>query len=261
MIDLHLHILPGLDDGARSIDVSGAMLHRAADLGFHQLVATPHLPEPLGEARRNHVLHVLIDVRELAAPLKIDVRLGFEVPLTPDLPERLMAGEQSRLGGSQAVLVDLPFAGWPNHAADTLFSLQTNGYRPVLAHPERYLAVQENPQLAIALAERGTVLQVTIGSVSGLFGKAARRTAETLLRAGAIGAAASDAHSAGHRYVAVPEGLARLRDLVGEEGVSILTDATPHALLSDLPLPEPPVAVPTGSSRWLGALLGRRGSQ
>jgi protein-tyrosine phosphatase len=261
VIDLHLHILPGLDDGAPSIDVSAAMLERSAQLGFRELVATPHLTEPLSDARRAHAVDALIAVRELATRLDVDVRLGYEILLTPDLPERLAGGEQSRLSGSQAVLVELPFVAWPNHTADTVFALQAEGFRPVLAHAERYLAVQEVPSLAIALAERGIVLQLTIGSVAGLFGKAARVTAEALLRAGAIGVVATDAHSAGHRYVSVDEGLARLRKLVNEDGVSLLTDAIPRALLNDLPLPENPVVVNTGTTRWFGALFGRSGAR
>lgn len=259
VIDLHLHLLPGLDDGARSIDVAGAMIHQAAALGFRELVATPHLPQPLTAARGLKTLRALTDVRQLASPLDVDVRLGYEVPLVPELPERLLAGEAISLDGSRAVLVELPFTSWPNHTDDTLFSLQTAGYRPVLAHPERYRAVQANPELAIELARRGTVLQLTTGSVAGLFGKSVRRTCETLLRAGVVGLVASDAHSAGSRYTAVPEGLERLRELVGEEGVEQLTQAIPHALLHDLPLPELPAAAGAGTGRWFGTFLKRYG--
>lgn len=232
MIDLHIHLLAGVDDGAASPEVTGLMLQRARDLGFRTLVATPHLPGPLHERYRARVERAFDLARDLAAPLGVEVRLGFEAALTPDLPHRLERGEPATLGGSKAVLVDLPFGGWPHHADDTFFALQTAGYTPVLAHPERYADVQRDPMRVVDLAARGVLLQVTVGSLAGLFGKATRRTAEDLLRRGAIYVAATDAHSAGHRFGAVPDGLERLRELVGEAGVEQLLVTGPRALLS-----------------------------
>ena len=246
MIDLHIHLLPDVDDGAASPDITQAMLQRARDLGFRTLVATPHLPGPLNDGYRARVERGLDLAREMGAPLGMEVRLGFEAALAPDLPRRLERGEPVTLDGSKAILVDLPFGGWPHHADDTLFALQTAGYRPVLAHPERYAEIQRNPARAVSLAARGVVLQVTIGSLTGLFGRAARRTAEALLRQGAIQVAATDAHSAGHRFGAVPDGLERLVAIVGEAGGEQLLVSGPRALLGGNALPTLP---PVGGER------------
>ena len=161
-------------------------------------------------------------------------------------------GGADRAGGSRAILVDLPFSGWPLHAEGSLFALQTAGYRPVLAHPERYGTVQADPARAIDLAARGVLLQINLPSLTGLFGQAARRAAEVLLRAGAVHLAASDAHSPGHRYAAVPDGIARLRALVGDEGVSVLMREMPRALLDGQALPAAPTAAAeaTGAGWW-----------
>lgn len=259
MIDLHIHLLPEVDDGATSADVTRAMLERARDLGFGTLVATPHLPGPLTERYRARVERAFDLARQMGAPLGVEVRLGFEAALTPDLPRRLERGEPVTLDGSKAILVDLPFSGWPHHADDTFFALQTAGYRPVLAHPERYAEIQRDPARAVSLAARGVVLQLTIGSLTGLFGKAARRTAEALLRQGAIQLAATDAHSAGHRLGAVPDGLERLVAIVGEVGVEQLLVSGPGALLTGDPVPVPPVASPNkaGTLGVVSRLLGR----
>ncbi len=244
LIDLHIHLLPGVDDGAASPEVTGKMLERARDLGFGTLVATPHLPGPLNDRYLGRVERAFALAREMAAPLGVDVKLGFEAALTPDLPHRLEQGEPVTLGRSKAVLVELPFSGWPHHTDDTLFAIQSAGYTAVLAHPERYVEVQRNSARARDLAARGVLLQVTIGSLAGLFGKAPRRTAEELLQSGAVSVVATDGHSAGHRFTAVPYGLERLRELVGEAGVEQLLLSGPRALLAGDAVPAPPLASP-----------------
>lgn len=253
VIDLHLHLLPAVDDGAADAAVTLAMLEVARSLGFHTLVATPHLPDPLTPEYASRIASALDRTREAAIPFGIAVAQGFEVALSPDLVHRLKRGEPSTLGGGISILVDLPFAGWPHHTETSLFALQTAGYRPVLAHPERYRAVQDDPARAISLAERGVLLQINLPSLTGMFGAPARRTAEILLRAGAVHLAASDAHSAGHRYAAVPGGIARLRDLVGEDGAHRMLQDAPAVLLAGDPIPPAPRSASTAAGEgWWG---------
>jgi protein-tyrosine phosphatase len=261
MIDIHLHLLPGVDDGAASPEETRGMLARARALGFAVLVATPHLPDRLDPPYRERVASAFALTRELAAAEEIEVRPGFEVRLTPDLPRRLAEGEPITLGGSNAVLVDLPFGGWPHHVDQTLFAVQTAGFRPVLAHPERYAAVQDELARALRLAERGVLMQLNLGSLHGLFGKRAQRTAEALLRAGAVHAVATDAHSAGGRYAEVPKGLARLTELVGAAGRDRLLIETPAALLAGAPVRAASVGTEwPGNGGWQARLrrLARR---
>ena len=123
MIDLHVHLLPAIDDGAASPAVTEAMLARARAVGFTTVVATPHLPGPLLPAYRERVETAYLQTRAWGAAAGVDVRLGYEIALTPDLPGRLERGEPSTLGDGTAVLVDLPFVGWPHHAEQTLFAL------------------------------------------------------------------------------------------------------------------------------------------
>ena len=260
MIDLHLHLLSDVDDGAASMAVTEAMLDRAQRWGFHTLVATPHLVGPLTGAYQSHIDGVLAETQGLAETRQIEVLLGYEVVLTPELPRRLAAGEPITLAGSRAVLVELPIAAWPNHAETTMFALQTAGYRPILAHPERYMTLRDDPDRAIELAERGVMLQVTIGSLAGLFGKRVQHAAETWLRAGAVDLVATDAHSAGHRLSAVPEGLAQLERIIGSAEVRRVTEDVPAALLRDAPLPARVAESKNAISRWptpLARMLSR----
>lgn len=254
MIDLHLHLLPGIDDGAASIDESREMLTAARALGFHTLVATPHLMEHLEPEEQWRIAAALSSVAAAAQPLGMRVDLGYEVALTPDLPARLAANEPVTLAGSRAILVELPAVGWPTYTESALFALQAAGYRPLLAHPERYQAVQEDPALALDLAQRGILLQVTFSSFAGLFGKPAKRAAETLLRHQAIHVLASDAHSAGHRLVAVEQARARVAKLVGERATRTMTVDNPRALLADAPLPAQPPVIESEQGGWRSIL-------
>ena len=242
MLDIHSHILPGVDDGASTLDVSIAMLDAARGIGIRTIIATPHLTEPLTTEYDHAVRSALNLIEPHARERGIVIERGFEIRLAPGLARRIQDGETSTLAGSNVVLVDLPFVDWPLFADDTLFALQAAGFQPILAHPERYPRIQKSPGFGLEIAQRGVALQVNIASLTGLFGRQARRAAEDLLKLGAIHIAATDAHSAGHRMAAVPEGMDRLRDLVGEEGLNRLVTENPASLLNGDPLPAPVVA-------------------
>ena len=254
MLDLHLHLLPDIDDGAASLAVTEAMLRRSKQMGFDTLVTTPHLVAPLSGAYRGRIQDSFRQVNELAKRFDIELLLGYEVALNANVPRRLIQGEPITLAESRAVLVELPVGGWQHHVEDTLLALRSAGYRPVIAHPERCEGLHGQPDRVRRLVERGVMLQVTIGSLTGLFGKKAQRIAETWLRQGAVGLVASDAHSNGNRLSCVPKGLARLDRLVGPSERRRLTVEMPAALLrDDAKLPTRDVYCDhAADQKWLG---------
>lgn len=259
MLDLHLHILAQVDDGPSDRDESASMLAVAASLGYTTLVATPHLLEPLTGTYSERVEAELGWLSARAAESGLELKSGFEVRLTPDIGTRLESGEAITLGGSRTILVELPFAGWPTFTDHALFDIMTAGFRPLLAHPERYAAVLDNPGLIDTLHERGVLMQITTGSLAGLFGKRSREVAERCLQAGLVDILASDAHSAGRRFVAVVNGIARAEELVGEARIHQLTHENPAALLADQPLavrldPAPEVSTENGRRKSLSRL-------
>ena len=260
MIDLHLHLLPAIDDGAPSLEVSRAMLDRARRAGFDTLVATPHLNGPLTNEYRDRVAAAWSEVAPIAAAAGIDIRQGYEIKLSPDLALRLEAGEPVTLGGGRAVLVELPFVGWPDYTERSLSDLQTAGFRPLLAHPERYIYAHRDVDRLVQLAERGVAQQVTFGSLAGLFGDRVQEVAEELLVRDAVTVLATDAHSAGKRYETVERGYARAHALVGTARLKQLVEDNARALLRDEPLPTPmPVSAEEGSQNGWRTAFGRLG--
>lgn len=256
MIDIHSHLLPGVDDGAPNVQASIDMLDAYVANGFVTVATTPHLMGRLDPAYRTTIDDAFAQVEPLARERGISLVRGFEIRLEPDLPKQLRRGEPIALGDTNVVLVDLPFTEWPMYADSTLFAVQTAGYRVVLAHPERYPGIQDNPARATELVSRGIILQVTIGSFSGAFGKRAKRCAETLLDLGVVQVVATDAHSAGHRMAAVPAGMDRLRKLVGQQQLETLTVLAPAMLLNGDGAP-PPVRPVSTSWRERIPLLRR----
>jgi protein-tyrosine phosphatase len=256
MIDLHSHLLPGIDDGAPDIDVAVKMLDAYVGNGFRTVATTPHLMQRLDQRCHQAVQDAFAQVEPHARERGISLVRGFEIRLMPDVPSQLIAGDRIGLEDTDTVLVDLPFTDWPLYADDTLFGVQTTGHRIILAHPERYPAIQDDPEKASDLVARGIILQVTIGSFSGAFGKRAKRSAETLLEHGLVHLLATDAHSAGHRMAAVPSGMARLRELLTPDQLHQLTVEAPACLLNGEAVPAP-VQPATRSWRDRFSLLRR----
>jgi len=242
LIDLHSHVLPGLDDGSRTLDDALLLCEAAAQDGITTLAATPHVrhdypttPEQMEAA--------LAALREAGPP--VEVVPGGEL----DLEELGRPKEELRrfgLGGRpDLLLVETPYVGWPLDLAERVFRLRVQGFRVVLAHPERNPDVQARPELLEPLVADGTFVQLTAASVDGRLGPAARRCSQTLLDRELAHLVASDAHGPSIRAVGLR---AAVRE-VGEELGRWLTEAVPRALLDGAEPPPRPV-VRARRRRW-----------
>lgn len=216
LLDLHTHVLPGIDDGARDDAQALAMLRIAADDGISTLVATPHAHH----TRAALIPSAVARLNALAAEAGIAVRVlpGMEVRIGPGLVERLQEGSLLTLAGTSALLLELPLHDeWPPAlvlgAVDRLLAA---GYRPILAHVERYPFVQRDPRALAPFRERGVALQVNARSFGYREADADRIAAEALLAAGLVDLLASDAHNDGYRPPRLRDALARIAALAGE---------------------------------------------
>jgi len=216
VIDLHAHILPGLDDGPATLEESLAMARAYVDAGFGTVVATPHVIPGLYEPAREEILD---GVQRLQAALEeagipLAVLPGAEYHLTPDLPRLLDAGALVTLNATgRYLLVELPFHGLPAHAHRTLFELLVAGVTPVIAHPERNDILAGEPCALAEMVERGVRAQVTAASLLGLFGSQVRRAAQRFVREGLAQLVATDAHGPDARLEAGPRAAQLLGDL------------------------------------------------
>lgn len=240
MIDIHAHILPGVDDGAADYETSVAMAQIAQDSGVTDIVVTPHSNQ---RSRYENSVSTDLDDRMtiLRAALRraeVNVRVheGMEVFGTPDLPRLLRAGKVRTLAGSRYLLVEFAFREDPFFIEDLLHRLRAEGVEPIVAHPERYHALQNMPQILFDWCVEGFWLQVNKGSFFGSFGSAAKHTAHLMLAQNLAAVVASDAHGAHRR---TPD-LSRVEDLVAtqysHQQARLLLEDNPMRILRDAPL-------------------------
>lgn len=239
MIDLHSHILPGQDDGARNLQDSLAMARMAVDSGVTVMVATPHCVSD----RSREVYSAWQLLREALAESRVPLRLlpGMEIFGTPDTLRLLQEGKLFTLNGSRYPLVEFSF--YSDGVAETriLRELCNAGYRPLVAHPERYRYIQEEPRILNSWLRMGCLLQVNKGSLLGRFGHSARETAMELVERGFATVVASDAHSARMRTPWMGEVWEMLSQTVSPRCARVLLEENPRKILKNEDiLPAPP---------------------
>ena len=253
LIDLHSHLLPALDDGARDLDEALAMARSMVEDGVTAVAATPHV-HPRYRTPVEEMERALAELRSalVAEGVALNVLPGGEIALD-ELPG-LSADERVRfgLGGNpRLLLLEFPLYGWPLGLETTLHELGREGIVCVLAHPERNPDVQERPGALEPLVEAGAVPQLTAAAVDGRMGKTQERCAFALLERELACLIASDAHAPGVRQA----GMSSARDAVGDEALGHwLTQAVPAALLAGESLPPRPEASIRPRSWWRSAL-------
>ncbi|GAA4707909.1 tyrosine-protein phosphatase [Brevibacillus fulvus] len=222
MVDIHAHLLPGIDDGAKSMEEALEMARIAWLDGITDMFVTPHSHDGLFV---NHTELITAKLEQLQALLrlkKIPLRLhiGAEIHIHSDLLTNLRTGELPTLGNQQKyVLLELPSLQLPRFTDQLLAALLEHGITPIIAHPERLVVIAEQPQWLANWIERGAIAQVTADSLLGKQGKRVQRAAETLIRQRLVHLLASDAHHADRRTPRLSHAFARLHQLVSEAEV------------------------------------------
>lgn len=197
MIDIHSHILPGIDDGAADIDASVVLLRELFDNGVTDVVATPHYVDEtnyISTRAANMKLLKKLRTRLKKEKINVELYLGNEIYICPKILELLDGGKITGLGGSKYLLVELPMSGEYPGYMDAFMELQRAGYKVVLAHPERYTAFLKDFDSIAELYDMGVLLQCNLGSFIGHYGKASRKIAERLAKNDMIFAVATDIH-------------------------------------------------------------------
>ncbi|MGL4656088.1 MAG: tyrosine-protein phosphatase [Sarcina sp.] len=201
MIDLHSHIIPRIDDGAKDKEISLQMLKRAEESGTKKIVLTPHFfrgkyMEPL-----KVVKEYVEQMKEFAYKNDINIELyhGQEVYVTENLLEDLENGEIGTINDTKYMLVELDLVKIEDFVLDMIYELSIRNIIPVIAHPERYLEFQKHPSKINKFIDEGCLFQLNAGSIGGLLGKESQKLAKTYLENGLYSFIGSDAHSDGQR--------------------------------------------------------------
>ena len=237
MIDLHCHILPNLDDGSGSEDETLEMARIAVQSGTAEIVCTPHCStdDPYLPDRLRTILSSTSRANAMLRHEGLDLLLhsGMEL-LCVTSPEPLLAqGEYLTLGGSRYLLIEFPFDIRSSAITSAAETVASAGLVPVIAHPERYYCVQWIPELTGDWAERGWLIQLNRGSITGGFGNEVRVAAEWIPRRGLAHLVASDAHSAEYRTPDLSEGYRWVARNCSDDYAELLFQENPQRVLDD----------------------------
>ena len=202
MIDIHTHILPNIDDGADSLEEAYEMALMAVRSGVEALVATPHSNQGLGimDHERRKQEQAFQELEQVLLREKVPLKLyrGMEIWSSIDMVEKIQTGKLITLNETPYVLIEFAFDEEPWWIEAIIDELQRAGFVPIIAHPERYSCVQEDPNLLSEWRMQGAQAQMNKGSILGRFGREIERTAEILLKKRLFTCIASDAH---HAYI------------------------------------------------------------
>ena len=257
MIDLHTHILPGIDDGVQTDDDAIEFARVAIDDGVKTVVATPHYKEDVWDNQRDGILAAVEVLRGRLTDegLDLDLRPGAEVHLCPDLVGRVKDGRATTLDDNgRTVLLELSLTQYPVELENLVFQMKLAGLQVLFAHPERIRYFQDDISRYESVVQLGGYGQITTGSVLGTFGTEARRFSEEVLRRGLIHVLASDAHNVRGRPPILGQALEAIEPWVGRRRAESMTTDVPAALLEGREPEIPPVE---GRRRPRRSLLGR----
>ncbi len=197
-IDIHCHILPGMDDGPSTLEESLKMLEMAKTDGISSIFATPHILDGLYPRKAAEIISSVERLRKHLPP-GMELLYGADVRVIPDLIKRLEAGDIPTLSGSGYMLVELHEYSVPPHLDSLIFELRHKGITPIITHPERHLRLMHDLDAVSALRERGAMCQITAMSVTGGFGREAEDASFAMIEKGLADIVASDAHNADRR--------------------------------------------------------------
>ena len=237
MIDIHSHILPGVDDGAKDFEQALDMLRLAVENGVHTQVLTPHIQPGRYDNTPGSLLTAFREFKGMleAHEIQIELLLSAEVRIGPEVIEYLVSDNFPWLGeweGKMVFLLEFPHNIIPANSINLIKWLIKRGRLPMIVHPERNRAIQENPDSLIPYIEAGCLLQITSGSLSSAFGTEAMKLSIDLLQKGLVTSIASDCHNIVHRPPDLASGLERASELIGLEKAREMVTSIPQTLLS-----------------------------
>jgi len=264
MIDVHCHILPGIDDGPSGFEESIEMCRIAASDGVKKIIATPHSNPSVYDAGTAQIIELteILNARLREAGVPLLIQAGCEAHATPDLVARLKNSEVLTLDGQgRYVLVEFPFETMPLNWDLFLLSLKNAGYMPIMAHPERNVWFLNRPEALFDAVEKGIMLvQITAVSVTGELGPVIKAFSARLLERNLVHVVASDGHSASYRPPVLSAAREAVAGIIGGDRAEPLFTSNAEAIALGLPFlpPHPVDTQPAAKKRWLQRLLPQR---
>jgi len=230
MVDIHNHLLPGVDDGSRSWEMTAEMCRIAAEDGITHVVATPHANHRYAYDRELYaeMLGQLHDAAngKLAFSLGCDFHFSYE-----NICDALEHPRRYTIGDTQYLLIEFSDYGIPPSVKEDIFTLRSRGIVPIITHPERNQVLLKKPEMVLELVEQGCLVQVTANAVTGAWGKGSKKMVGWLLERDAVHVVASDAHDPVMRKPVMSEARNAIAKLAGAEVAEALATSNPESIV------------------------------
>ena len=235
MIDIHSHILPNIDDGARSIEETFNLIKEAQKAGFEAIISTSHYMENYYETDvpEREVWVKAICENLQTKNIETNLYLGNEIYFSDNIIELLEQRKASTINNTSYVLFELPLNAEPMNLYDVVYEMLQYKLVPILAHPERYSYVQKDPDLIYDLIEKGVLMQANYGSIIGQYGEKAQIIVRKFFENNMVHFLGSDVHRPNTIYPKIPQILREIESIIGSEKLEELTTKNPKLLLNN----------------------------
>ncbi len=233
MVDIHSHILPGVDDGIATMEDSIEVVKEAKAAGFDTIVATSHYSIPDGFVVEENKRIELLNELQSKVP-EVKVLLGTEIYVNGYMDKLIEDKKASTMNNTKYVLFELPLRTEYPEAKNTILNLISKGYKIILAHPERYASMQRNPKQLEELIDLGVYLQANLLSIIGFYGKEPQKLAELLFKHNMISFIGTDIHRKGKYYPNVGTARMKITSIIGEEGFKKIAETNPKEALNNI---------------------------
>jgi protein-tyrosine phosphatase len=260
MIDLHSHILPGIDDGAKDMDMALEMARMAVADGIEVMACTPHFMPGMYDNTASDIRQRVLSFNTELIRNSIDLAVvtGSDAHMRPDFISCLRNGDILTLHDTRYVLFEPPHNIMPQRLEDLLFNISVSGYCPIFTHPERLKWIEQNYGIVQQLSKAGVWMQITSGSLTGRFGARPQYWAKRMLAEGLVNILATDAHNTKSRPPLLAEGHAVAVSELGVDEAYNLVVTRPECVLENYPPEQAPPLLAAAPTREEGRSVFRR---
>ncbi|MDQ0226804.1 tyrosine-protein phosphatase [Metabacillus niabensis] len=228
MIDIHSHILPGIDDGAQTVEDAINMAKLAVEEGITKIIATPHHQNGKYINKKQDIIERVMNLNEILQKenIPLEVLPGQETRIYGELIDDIEKGDILPLNHTNYLFIELPSGHIPRYTEQLLFDVQLKGFTPIIVHPERNAGVMENPDKLLNLVKKGALTQVTAGSIGGYFGKKIQKLSMQLIEANLTHFISSDAHNVTSRSFHIRESISIVNKEFGRQALYYFQENT-----------------------------------
>ena len=235
MIDIHSHLIPNVDDGSKSVEDTFKMFNEARSVGFSDVILTPHYLTEYYTPDTKELVFWKDRLQEALVKNNKNLKIhsGMEVYISEEIGELIKDNKILTLANSRYMLIELPMSTKIKYLDHIIYLLESMGFKFILAHPERYKEVQENPNLVEEYIEKGCLIQCNYGSIVGQYGKEAKKVIKYLLKKDLVHFMGTDCHRKGSVYLEVPKAIKKIERVVGKQKVYEITTWNARKILDN----------------------------